>query len=803
MLNGWAHIYNDFKPEEEGHREALFVLGNGYFATRGAGEESEADGIHYPGTYLAGGYNRLITQLGGETIENEDLVNFPNWLPLNFRINQGPWFSLSDVKILSFQQKLNMLEGILTRDIHFRDRQGFETKLTSRRLVSMHDYHLAGIQMIIHAENWQGEIEIVSALDGKVINAGVERYRQLENRHLKPFSAQPFGDEGIYLQVTTSQSHIHMAQVARTRLFFDGKFVRPISIHDHIEPDYVAKHFRVTIQQKQSVCIEKIVTLYTSRDFAISECGLEARQAITRAPDFDQLLNSHRLAWQHLWKRFDIDMESPAHYSIETLAALRLNIFHLLQTVSLHTLNLDAGVPARGWHGEAYRGHILWDELFVFPTLNLQIPEITRTLLLYRYRRLPAARWAAKQQGWGGAMYPWQSASNGREESQRIHLNPISNRWVSDHTYLQHHVNSAIAFNIWQHFEATGDIEFMTFYGAEMLLEIAKFWECLIEFNAVTGRYEIHGVMGPDEFHDAYPHADKPGINNNAYTNVMVVWVFARALQVMQIIPTDRRRELQEYLTLSQADFQKWDEICRKMLIPFHKDGIISQFEGYEDLQELDWDFYRKKYKAIDRLDRILEAEGDSPNNYKLSKQADVLMLFYLFSAEELRQLFYDLGYSLKPEIIRATVDYYIKRTSHGSSLSRVVHSWVESRSNRDVSWGLFYQALTGDIKSAPGRTTSEGIHLGAMAGTIDLVQRCYTGIEFRGNVLRFNPCLPKELKRISTIIRYRGHSLSVNITHEKLMIRSARAAATAIQIAYGERSYQLNEGQVLEIILD
>lgn len=131
---------------------------------------------------------------------------------------------------------------------------------------------------------------------------------------------------------------------------------------------------------------------------------------------------------------------------------------------------------ARGWHGEAYRGHILWDELFVFSTLNLQIPELTRALLFYRYRRLPAAKRAAQEIQLKGAMYPWQSGSNGREESQRIHLNPRSGRWIPDNSFLQRHVNAAIAYNLWQHYEATGDLEFLSFYGAEMLFEISKFW---------------------------------------------------------------------------------------------------------------------------------------------------------------------------------------------------------------------------------------------------------------------------------------------------------------------------------------
>ena len=75
-MNEWSLVYNDFNPDQEPLREALCTLGNGYFATRGAAPESHADTVHYPATYLAGGYNRLETHLAGRTIENEDLVNF-------------------------------------------------------------------------------------------------------------------------------------------------------------------------------------------------------------------------------------------------------------------------------------------------------------------------------------------------------------------------------------------------------------------------------------------------------------------------------------------------------------------------------------------------------------------------------------------------------------------------------------------------------------------------------------------------------------------------------------------------------
>jgi len=309
--------------------------------------------------------------------------------------------------------------------------------------------------------------------------------------------------------------------------------------------------------------------------------------------------------------------------------------------------------------------------------------------------------------------------------------------------------------------------------------------------------------MGPDEYHDGYPDGEKPGLNNNAYTNVMVTWVLCRALDLLDLLPEDQRGKLCERLELGQEEIGRWRDLSHKMRLVFHDDGIISQFEGYDQLAEFDWEGYRRKYEDIQRLDRILEAEGDSPNRYKASKQADVLMLFYLFSSEELGHLFKRLGYPFEYETIPKNIDYYVKRTSHGSTLSWVAHAWVLARSDRTRSWKLFNEALHSDVADIQGGTTPEGIHLGAMAGTVDLIQRGYTGIETRGDVLWLNPCLPEELADLRMGIRYRGHSLSVEINSDNIKVSAFRCSEEPIKIAYKDEVFDLREGDSKEIALE
>lgn len=795
-MDTWIFKYNEYKPEEEKLMEALCTLGNGYFATRGAGCESNADNVHYPGTYLAGGYNRLKTDIKGKTIENEDLVNIPNWLPFNFRIEGGAWFSLDDVEIIFYSQELHLRKGLLIRMVHFKDSEGRETKLENRRLVSMRKMHCAAQKMTLIPVNWSGRLEIMSAIDGKVTNRGVKRYSDLNSEHLKPVTSQIMENGGMFLEVRTNQSNLHISQSALTRVKINGESVGKISERTQ-EPGYVSLIFDMKVARNEKVEAEKLCSLYTSRDKAISECGHEARKIATTKCSFDDMLKEHTRIWDHIWNRYEIKF-TPGdvdHGNEEIELVLRLYTFHLVQTSSIHTMDIDVGVPSRGWHGEAYRGHIFWDELFIFPILNFRTPEITRALMMYRYRRLDEAIRAARQDGKAGAMYPWQSGSNGREESQKIHYNPKSGRWIPDNSRLQRHVGAAIAYNLWHYYQVTQDMEFLSFYGARMLLEIARFWASLTEYNEKEKRYEIRGVMGPDEYHDGYPDSQEPGLNNNAYTNIMAVWVLRKALEVLEILPGVPKKEITENLNLTDKEKRRWKDITKKMKIPFHGDGIISQFEGYDELEEFAWEEYREKYGDIQRLDRILEAEDDSPNRYKLSKQADVLMLFYLFSSDELRQIFEDLGYSFEYETIPKNVDYYLKRTSHGSTLSRVVHSWVMARSDREGSWELFKAALQSDVSDIQGGTTPEGIHLGAMTGTVDILQRAYMGLELRKDTLYFDPVLPKELKNLHMHLQYRSHSLEVNLTPERLNISSLPSGSESIRIGFRDEVRELRMG--------
>jgi beta-phosphoglucomutase family hydrolase len=795
LASPWLVVYDGFDPAHESHREAICTLGNGYMGTRGARPEATDDGVHYPGTYVAGLYNRLTTTLEGESTEHEHLVNLPNWLPVDIRTPGAAWLSDSAESVAGERRELDLRRGILTRTVHLLDPEGRRTTLIQRRLVSMARPHIAAIQTTVIAQNWSGVLRVRAGLDGHVVNANVPEDRLLANRHLAAVAAVEAGPDAIVLEVETNQSNVRVAQAARITV--SGTMGPPVVDRVITGPASVTRELEVQVREAAPVRIDKVVAIVTSRDPAIASPRVAALNELTRPGGFESLLVAHEQAWERLWDRFGITADADVAASL----TLNLHIFHLLQSLSPHTVGLDVGVPARGLHGEGYRGHVFWDELFVFPLVNLRLPSLTRSVLLYRWRRLDAARDAARRAGLAGALFPWQSGSDGREETPRQLYNARSHRWMPDNSHLQRHVGLAIAYNIWQYYQVTADVDFMTEYGAEVLTEVARLFASLTEYDPGDDRFDIAGVMGPDEYHDGYPGSARPGLRNNAYTNVLAAWVLWRTLDAIQVCEANHG-DLRDQLGVTDEEVRLWDRISRRVRIPFQDGGIMSQFEGYADLAEFDWEGHRTAYGNLGRLDLILEAEGDSTNRYKLSKQADVLMLFYLFSAEELAELLDRLGYRLDREAIPRTVDYYLARATHGSTLSRLVHSWVLARTDRERSWWVFRDAIDADLDDTQGGTTAEGIHLGAMAGTVDLLLRCYAGIQVRADTLWFDPCLPSELRSVRFDVFYRGQRVGVDLTGDRLRLELRPSSAAAIAVGVNGTVRQMAAEDVWEVSL-
>ena len=777
--DSWLLNYYDYDQDMERSREALLAVGNGYFGTRGAMEESRANKVNYPGTYISGLFNRLTSRVGDRDIENEDFVNISNWLPVSFRIDGGPWFEVNPdptFTIKRIHRSLDLQRGVLNRELILEDQQGRTTRVTTSRFAGMADPHRAGLRYTVTPLNYSGRIAFRSALMGDHKNAGVERYNTLNQQHLSPVT-ETFSDGMLQLVVKTNQSDILIAVCAENKITSGGSRVES---KVQKEKAWISQELAVGAVENQPITLEKMVSIYTSREAEVEDPLEKAIQTVGEMSSYEKELRLSAGRWKELWDQMDLVISGDR----EAQRLVRLHLFHLMVTASPHHAGLDSGIPPRGLHGEAYRGHIFWDELYILPLYNLHFPEVVKSVLMYRYRRLDAARAYAKAYGYEGAMFPWQSGSDGREETQIIHLNPLSGEWGDDYSSLQRHISLAIAFNVWNYFHETRDLDFMETYGAEILLDICKFWASKSTYDEQSGRFHIHKVMGPDEFHEKLPGTETGGLTDNAYTNIMVSWMMDKAFEVLEKMGPDHKSRILDSLSLAPADLDNWNKIMHGLSLHISEEGIVEQFMGYFDLAELDWEHYRETYGDIHRLDRILKAEGKSPDDYKLSKQADFLMSFYNLGISEVTRIIHSLGYTVPEGYERANFNYYIERTSHGSTLSRLVHARLAWQSGlQETGWGLYLDALRSDLVDIQGGTTGEGIHCGVMAGTVYDVITTYAGLNLQGDIPELNPSLPGHWKGLVFKFIFRGAHFEVSLTRTSLKISVKNGGKEKIKV--------------------
>ncbi|NNG00402.1 MAG: beta-phosphoglucomutase family hydrolase [Desulfobacteraceae bacterium] len=758
--DGWKLHYYGFSPETEKLRESLLTLGNGYLATRGAMEETGRRPAGCPGTYMAGVYNALSSRIQGETITNEDMVNCPNWLPISVVIdndgNDGV-VGARDSDFNRLHRELSFRTGVLSKRLLMGDPFGDRLEIVSQRFVGMHNPHMAGIRYTITCLRPETRLTLRAGLDGGVKNQGVRRYAGLADGHLMTDGVGA-DDNIMYLRSKTSASGITISQAAKLQLSINGNPV-PVKFDSEIQEDAVCLSTRQTLNAGESLTLDKVVSIHKTERSETKDGLSEAMRDVESSKGFDSEREMSAWSWKRIWDRCDVRITG----SRLAQKAIRLNIFHLMCTASPHNREIDAGIPARGLHGEAYRGHIFWDELFILPFYCLSFPEIAKSALLYRYRRLPAARKIASDTGGAGAVYPWQSGSTGEEVTQAVHLNPLTGQWRKDGSYLQRHVSLAVAFNVGLYVDYTGDMAFLEKYGMEMVIEICRYWAQAAVYNPSSGRYDISDVMGPDEFHERYPGAETGGLKNNSYTNIMTAWMFDKVIRLLDHFPQQHRAKICGRHKLSDHEVSEWKTIGSKLALPISAEGIIGQFDGYFDLEELDLGAYAEKYTDMGRMDRILNSEGRSADQYKIGKQADALMPFYCIGEQETRRIIEQLGYVVPDDFFRMNFEYYYGRTSHGSTLSKLVHARLaHMMGKKKLGFKLYLEALTSDLRDVQGGTTGEGIHTGVMAGSVLAAMWSYAGLDVKNGEPIVDPDLPDRWEQLEFDVLFRGRSYNI-----------------------------------------
>ncbi|MGG5342675.1 glycoside hydrolase family 65 protein [Enterococcus sp. AZ192] len=766
----WNLDYFGYTPgKEEYSVESLLTIGNGFMGLRGTTPEMSLSKDHYPATYIAGLYNEEKSEVAGQIVENEDFVNTPNNQYISVQIEgSNEWLTLEHSKLNALHRNLNLKNGLFTAHMLIEDSQQHQLEITALKIVNMAKMNNYSIKYMIKPINFSKKITVKTMTDGSVYNFNVERYRNLTAKHFH-ITELAADQNKTSITVQTNQSKIDVRQTSAIM----GDFFAANEVTNTVNEETIEQTMTFYAEQDVQYTLEKHVQVTTS----IAEQSF--KRPCPLATSFDIEFAESTKAWKSLWEKSDIQISG----DLMSQKLLRIHTYHLLVSASPFSNNeLDVSVTARGLHGEAYRGHIFWDEIFILPFYILHFPQTAKQLLMYRYNRLGKAKENAIESNYEGAMFPWQSGLDGSEDTQKLHLNPLNGEWGEDHSILQRHVSLAIAYNVWIYWNNTGDDRFIKEYGAEMLLEIANFWRSAATFNKETGRYFIDKVMGPDEFHEAYPDSTESGLKNNAYTNLMVVWLFEEVETILSLLNTQEQAKLFNKTGITQENLEKMKDIRKHLGIEINEDGIIAQYEGYFDLKEIDWEQAKATYGNIYRMDRILKAEGQSPDDYKVAKQADTLMLFYNLNKEKIDEILDELGYELPADYLEKNLLYYLNRTSHGSTLSRIVHAQLaEEVKFHDLSWKLYQEALYSDYQDIQGGTTAEGIHTGVMAATIYVTLTTYAGIDIKKEQLSIKPNLPEHWTEMTFNLSRKGIDYQLTVNKTAVQVTASRDTVLTI----------------------
>ena len=724
----WSVIERGFHPDRQLHHETIFTIGNGYLGTRGAFEEGFAGDS--PSTLVHGIFDHAPGALVPE------LVNAPNWLPITLTIDGTPFRMITTASdmmrpphglVLGFERALELDRGVLRREVLFRAASGSIVRIIFERFASLHDQHILAQRVQVIAVEGSPLVEVESALDGAVTNAGVAHW-------LPDMTVHTDGDL-IGLEAKTQQSHYVLGMASRLVCEHPKPVQHPGS------PLCPAVRTSVRLQQEGSAIFDKITAIYTSRDVtAPLETAIAAVETAATL-GYDRLYSDHAAEWAKYWADTDILIEGDD----ECQLAVRFTIYHILITAPRHDENVSIG--AKTLSGMGYKGHIFWDtELFALPPLTLTQPHLARNLLMYRYHRLEGARHKAQANGYEGAMFPWESTDTGEETTpQWSDVQPDGSRiriWTGD---TEQHISTDISYGVWQYWQWTGDDEFFTRCGAEMILDTAVFWGSRVE--AVNGRYELSQQIGPDEYHE--------NIDNSVFTNRMVVWHLETARKTLAWLaahhPGDHQR-LVAQLRLTPERLAKWDDIIEKMYIPFDDEKQIHlQFPGFFEMEYIPVPNYTPRTSSVQAIlghARSIQTQ--------VIKQADVVMLMAL------------IGDSLASrEVMLNNWQTYYPRTDHGSSLSPAIHAWVGARLGlTDEAYDMFYHAAHIDLHDNKGNVR-DGMHAAACGGVYQALLFGFCGLKLNADGPTIDtPRLPEHWRRVSFGVYYRGKRHTFVVTH-------------------------------------
>ncbi len=725
----WIVSEDRIEREKMGVQEAILTLGNGYLGSRGVLEEGYAEG--YAGTYLAGVYDNS----GGQSFA---IVNAPNPLAVEVYVDDKK-LSADQMEVVEHRRWLDMKRAVLSRHTIFSD--GARTyEYESSRFFSLADIHVGLASISFRSLDADVSVVVKCAIDGTTRNemhaVGGPR------KHYQVTQAEALADGTSYLEVKTNDLGIVIGMATTADLStstpgVDGEKVG----RSHQES--VIREYRFRAERGEPYQLDQYISIHTSRetDGDIRSACLEGTQQ-AQARGAALLLGDHVSAWEERWRTADIEIDGDR--SIEQ--ALRFDMYHLLAAMAPE--DLDVSLAPKTLSGEWYQGHVFWDtEIFMLPFFVYCSPELARNLLMYRARRLPQARQCAEAQNYKGALWPWESADSGREQTPETWVNFDGTVLPVYNATREHHIAADVIYAIHLYYEHTADEDFMLRHGAEMVFETARFWASRVVRDEQSGCYEIRMVIGPNEFQE--------GVDNNSYTNAMARWTLGYACQLYQDLRQRHPgpfRSLTSSIGLTDGEVDSWGEIAEGLVFLMGPDGLIEEFDGYFDRRDVtirEWDEHgMPRWPGDVSLAEVKETQ--------LIKQADVILLLYLLSDQ----------FSVDEK--RVNFEYYEPRTTHMSSLSVTSYGILARElGDNEKAYRYLHHAARVDLENIHGNTHL-GVHAAELGGAWQMAIRGFAGVRARNGVLRVNPTLPRQWESMRFRAWFRGSLVELAISEAK-----------------------------------
>lgn len=749
-VDPWKVIETGFDPSYSRVSESVFSLANETMGVRGFFDEG------YGGDSLRGCYTNGVFDIDnigrsyrGIIDHTHFMIPSADWLLTGIALD-GEKLDLNRVKFRDFRRELDMRAGTLTRSFVWQTESGKELRLVFLRFLDMRRRERAYQRITFEALNFDGTVSLSSGVTFDVVHEGYKKC--------------------FWQETQTEAADGRLMAMSRTTAsgqeVFAGAIVDlPCSSVCAAEGKTALLRAEIPLKREKAVSAEKRAVIMFTGECADSlwNSGKNALSETERV-SFNDALAAQKAYWEAYWRTSDIQIEAAREEDAMTVAAeqqgIRFCSYQLAQTYNGGSMRHNIG--AKGMTGEAYNGHAFWDtEACCLPFYLFNDPEAAKDLLLFRYNTLSRALERAAMLDCRGACYPIATL-NGEEACA-----------LWQHASLQIQPTTAVAYGIWHYVHVTGDEEFLSKYGAEMLVQIARFLVSRSAQSSATGKYGFYGVMGPDEFHMM--------VNNDAYTNYMGMRALAFAAETVEKMKLDRPGEydaLKSKTGLDEAETDLWKTVEDNMYFPIGEDGVIEQHEGFYNLPHTEindipaGEFPLYEHWSYDRIYRT-----------DMIKQPAVLMIMYLYNS------------SFSEELKRANYDFYEPRTIHESSLSPAIHSVLAAELGKMPDAVRFFGYATRLDLDNYNRNTREGLHVTSIAMAWANIVYGFGGLRSDGEVLSFAPRLPERWKKLNFSVMYRGSVVEIAMERDRTSFTLKEGSPVEARIY--DKTYTINQKEL------